>query len=66
MVIRLFQINDFLKNKIKGKDYKCLVILRGDAIFITYLLDLIGVKYSVFIPDGIPIHDILTYQLEKS
>ncbi|MDB4048308.1 hypothetical protein N9494_03460 [Polaribacter sp.] len=53
MLIKLFQIYGLLKNKIKGKDYKCLVILRGDAIFITYLLDLIGVKYSVFIPDGI-------------
>lgn len=53
MLIKLLQIYGLLKNKIKGEDYKCLVILRGDAIFITYLLDLISVKYSVFIPDGI-------------
>jgi hypothetical protein len=53
MLIKLFKIYGLLKNKIKGDDYKCLVILRGDAIFIAYLLDLIGVKYSVFIPDGI-------------
>lgn len=53
MLARLYKIYVFLKDIYRIDEYKCLVILRGDAIFITYLLDLIGVKYSVFIPDGI-------------
>ncbi|MDA8626064.1 hypothetical protein N9L21_00975, partial [Flavobacteriaceae bacterium] len=65
MVIRLFQINDFLKKKIKDKQYKCLVILRGDAIFITYLLNLIGIKYSIYIPDGIEAENDDKYLVNK-
>lgn len=53
MLFRLFKIYRFFINKIKSESFKCLVILRGDAIFVSYLLTLINVKYSVFVPDGI-------------